>query len=349
MDVNTADGSTLVMSLSGPLAARCPRRLARSLAELRRRGLRAEADESTAWDVGDRAGAAGERAQRFTNAVQDPGVCLILSSVGGFGARELLPLLDPAELASVPTAVVGYSDTSTLLLWLHEVLGWVTYYGPAALPQFGEYGGCSDYTWNSLAAALSGTPDKARELPAAGEVVVETLLWDSGDDRPRTALPAEPRQTLVPGVGTGSLIAANISTLAEDLRQGLFHDLDWRGRVVFLEDSDGGSLAQCRADVRRIAESGAVDGAAALVFGRFAQQHRSQWSDSEVACTLSPLMDQCGGPVITEAEFGHTDPVLTLPLGARTRVDARDPDRSPTLTLLPGRQEHADRQEIGRT
>ncbi|MEV6823605.1 LD-carboxypeptidase [Amycolatopsis sp. NPDC051102] len=322
-----------VLSLSGPLAARCPRRLGRAAHELSRRGLVPRIDPTVRLDTGATAGPARVRAERLTAAVLDPAVRVVLSAVGGLGTRDILPHLDRGVLAAAPTAVVGYSDTTSLLLWLYHELGWTTYYGPAALPQFGEHGGVSGFTWESLWQQLSGP---GGPLPSTARVVVETLFWDSQDDRPRVAAGPAPRRVWVPGGASGPLVAANIATLADDLRAGLHAGIRWDGHVVCLEESDSASADELRAAVAVLADSGLLDGAAALLFGRFAQEHRGDWPAGRSRRLLAPLIRRCAGPVVADCEFGHTDPVLTLPIGAVAEVHAPARGR-PAIALPPPR------------
>ncbi|HEX6343763.1 S66 peptidase family protein [Umezawaea sp.] len=330
-----AGDEVALLSLSGPLAARCPRRLARAERELRERGLVPRTDPTVLLDSGSTAGPARVRAERFTAAVRDPAVRAVFSTVGGVGTRDVLPHLDPTVLAASPTSVVGYSDTTSLLLWLYHRLGWTTYYGPAALPQFGEHGGTLDFTWDSAWARLSDE-DGDRALPSTDDVVVETLPWDSHDDRPRAVGGPAPRTAWVPGLATGPLVAANVATLADDLRAGLHAGVRWDGHVVCLEESDSASADGVRDAVAVLADSGLLDGAAALLVGRFAQDHRREWTPGLSRRLLEPLVRRCSGPVVADCEFGHTDPVLTLPIGAVAEVRAPVPGRgAPEVLLVP--------------
>jgi muramoyltetrapeptide carboxypeptidase len=329
-----------VLSLSGPLAAHCPRRLARGVAELNRRGLAAEAGAGCARNTGGRAGTAAERAAEFATAVADPEIRAVFSAIGGEGTREILPLLDPAELAGSPTAVIGYSDTASLLLWLRLRLGWVTYYGPAVMPQFGEAGGVDDCVWDAfraVACAPGAAAGPGYELPSFARITDEVLRWDSEDDRPRRTVPAPGRQTWRAGRASGPLLAANLATLAADLRADALPLTPWRGQTVFLEESDGVSWKEFTGAVAVVEESGLLDGCAALVLGRFAQVHSGRWPNAEVRAALEPLTGRTSGPVVADAEFGHTDPQFTLPLGVPAEVTATgSPDAPPRLRLLPG-------------
>ncbi|MFD7714040.1 hypothetical protein ACFV8W_43965, partial [Streptomyces sp. NPDC059786] len=226
--------------------------------------------------------------------------------------------------------------TTSLLLWLYHGPGWTTYYGPAALPQFGEYGGGAEFTWHGLWDRLSGADPAGGVLPSHDDVVVETLLWDAQDDRPRTVSGSAARMVWRPGHVTGPLVAANITVLADDLRAGLHTGVRWDGHVVCLEESDTVSAEELGQSVTVLADSGLLDGAAALVVGRFAQDHRRTWEPGLSRRLLRPLVRRCSGPVVADCEFGHTDPVLTLPIGGLMTVDAPVPGRGrPRLLLAP--------------
>ncbi|SDH49261.1 microcin C7 immunity protein. Serine peptidase. MEROPS family S66 [Actinokineospora alba] len=323
------DGARLV-SLSGPLAARCPRRLRRAAAALAGNGLRPSLCQTTTEDDGRFAGSAARRAAALTSAFRDPDVAAVITTIGGSGARDLVAHLDPDELAAHPTVFSGYSDSGSLLLWLHERTGMTTFYGPAALPQFGEPDGCDPYTWRHFWAAVSAGAAPG-VLRAAEHVVVEFREWDVADDVPRARLPIPGRAVLRPGRATGPLVAANVATLAGDLRAGLV-SRPWAGRVVFLEESDTASWADFQDHLAVIAASALLDGAAGVCFGVFRQVVTGEWDRAAVRESLVNLAGACRGPVVSDVEFGHTDPMLCLPLGAVAEVDA-DADGAVRLCL----------------
>lgn len=319
-----------LMSLSGPLAARCPRRLRRAAADLAGRGLRPILCETTRADDGRFAGSPVERAKALTEAFRSAEVAAVLATIGGTGCADVLTYLDPDELAAHPTVLAGYSDTGSLLLWLHEQTGMTTCYGPAALPQFGEPDGCDPYTWHHFWSVVGDGPVSG-ELRPADHVVVEFREWDVADDIPRTRLPAPDRSVLRHGSVTAPLVAANVATLAADLAAGRVSSA-WDGRVIFLEESDTAAWDDFCARTDAIASANLLDGAAGFVFGTFRQVVAGEWDAAAVRERLERLAGTCTGPVVSDVEFGHTDPVLCLPLGVPVEVYADGEDVRLRLT-----------------
>jgi len=319
------------MSLSGPLAARCPRRTGRAVAQLAAHGLAPDRCPTTWADDGETAGPPQARAAALTAAFRDSEVRAVVGTVGGSGARDVVAHLDPAELAAHPTALMGYSDLGSILLWLHEHTGLTTFYGPAALPQFGETGGCDPYTWRHAWSALAG---ESAELDPAGYVVVEYREWDVSDDVARRRQAPAGRRTWRAGSATAPVVAANVATLAGDLEAGIV-PRSWAGRAVFLEESDTARWEDFCAHLDVIERAGLLDGAACVVFGVLPHLVTGQWQEEQVRERLSRTVRGCAGPVVSGVEFGHTDPMLTLPLGATAEIRA-DAGGEPRLWLTAG-------------
>ncbi len=77
---------------------------------------------------------AAQRASELMSLLLDPSVAAIIPPWGGELATELLTLLDWDALAAAqPKWLLGYSDTSTLLMALTLRLGWATAHGPCLM------------------------------------------------------------------------------------------------------------------------------------------------------------------------------------------------------------------------
>ena len=76
------------------------------------------------------AGAAELRARDLMQAWTDPDVAGIIAARGGYGSVQLLPLLDAGVVREQPKVFVGYSDNTSLLIWLMQACGLVSFHGP---------------------------------------------------------------------------------------------------------------------------------------------------------------------------------------------------------------------------
>ena len=316
-------GATIaVVATAGPTAARCPRRVRRAVDGLRRAGFDVRLGRTLALDDGSRAGSPQERADDVVDALLDDDGAAIGSAVGGAGSPEVAELLPTEVVRTHPKVWLGYSDFTSLLLhvWVHA--GLVTFYGPAALAQFGEPGGCDPLTLGALRRVVGGAAP-AGPLPPSAEVVVEHLEWDRADHRRRRDQRCGGRRCLRPGDATGTLVAANLSTLAELVRADAASVVP--GALLLLEESDTASAGRFADNLRTLQRAGWFREAAGVGLGRLAQVERGAWRESDVDDLLLAEVDG-DGPLATRLELGHTDPMWTVPIGVlgRLRAGARE-------------------------
>ncbi|MFF3012779.1 LD-carboxypeptidase [Streptomyces sp. NPDC057939] len=315
-------GDTLtVISPSWRGAEVFPERAARGMAELAAR---------TGLDVVTAPGRPGvfpetraARAEEFNRAVRDPSTQGILWMIGGLTAAELLPLIDYEAFGAHPKVMCGYSDATVLHHALYARTGATTFYGPALLSQFAENGGVPELTLRSFTdLTMRGWTGR---FPSEAEVIEEFLDW-SDDSRPREAVPARPRKALRPGLAQGPLLTGCVPSALQLL--GTPWLPDYRGHVLAFEftDDNGYGPGQAARDLWQLRHAGLLDGVNGLVLGR-----PRQWTDEQRAQLERIVLDVCHGtsfPIATEFEFGHTDPVLTLPTGVPVEL------HDTTLTLL---------------
>lgn len=286
------------------------------------------------------------RTAELREAFGDPDVAAIICTVGGTTATELLPALlgDEALLRLFrenPKIFVGYSDITALHWALAAAAGLRTFYGPTAIPELGEAPGPQAFTVNGLlravseagAAPLGALPQSEEYAPALADYI---LSGDSTSTIPRE-LKQTPRRTwLRGGTATGPLFGgfilmtirlAGVSAVAPD----------WTAKIMFLETAMGESsfetgypLDQIQKCLGDLAAAGVFEKIEGLVFGRcFGYDSPKALASLEqvVAEALAVGEVGCAGrrkqfPILMHADFGHTNPMLTLPMGALARLDA---------------------------
>jgi muramoyltetrapeptide carboxypeptidase len=99
----------------------------------------------------------------------------ILTTIGGANSADMLPLLDVPTLKRNPKVLIGFSDTTSLLLGVQALAGWVTFYGPAVMTQFGEYPGPLDYTLESFRNFVFAEPQFEPEIQSPSKWTNELL------------------------------------------------------------------------------------------------------------------------------------------------------------------------------
>jgi muramoyltetrapeptide carboxypeptidase len=319
-------GDTIaIVSPSSSIAASVPRRTRRGIAELERLGFRVQVQEHALRTGEHTAAIIEQRAQDLNAAFSDPGVAGILCSVGGWAASALLDRLDYAAMAANPTALIGYSDATALLVAIWTCAGLSVVYGPALLPQFGEYGGLHHYTLNAFRRTMMDA--QPGPLAPSPTWLTERLRWDIEDERPRHEARGPQVRCVRSGVAEGPLIAAHLGTLLALAGTPYWPKLG--GVVLALELDEHTTPGSFDRAVVQLRLAGVLEGVAALVVGRVPP-----------ACGVTTaVLDEvllretarAPVPIVADLPFGHTDPVVCLPFGVRARVEATE---APGLELL---------------
>lgn len=136
------------------------------------------------------------------------------------------------------------------------------------------------------------------------------------------------RKTFLSGIAEGILVGGNLSLVAALL--GTPYEIDTRGRILFLEDVGEKTYSIDRM-LTHLRLAGKFDDCAGIVFGDF-KNCEIEYPDFGFALDeiIRDVVLPAGKPVFSGLQSGHCTPKMTLPLGARCRMDAQ----RCTLTVL---------------
>jgi muramoyltetrapeptide carboxypeptidase LdcA involved in peptidoglycan recycling len=289
-----------------------PRRLRRGVEALHALGYQVRLGPVATSGGGSRA----ERVAELNSFLRDPAVRCVVMSIGGFTSNALLDDLDYDALRADPKVIVGYSDITTILLAVLARAGVVTFHGPTLLPELAEYPHPLSYTTDAFTRAV-GRPQPLGRLAAAPGWTEELLMWDEADDRARSTRASGGWRWLQGGTGTGPLLGGNLETLG--VLAGTPYLPDFDGAVVLLETTSV-DLNQIDRTLTHLEMIGIFDRMRGLLVGR---PFRAPAGFTEAF--TDHIGQRFAGrdvPVVAMLDIGHTDPMLTLPLGVRARVDS---------------------------
>lgn len=269
------------------------------------------------------------RADDVNAAFADDEVRAVISTIGGEDSVRILPHLNPEAIRSHPKILMGYSDFTTLLAYGSQ-LGLVTFQGPAVMAGFSQLASLSPLFANHIEELLfhpaptysyrpydhysDGYPDWG--VPAnLGKVKKRKKStgwnWLQGDSVVRGRLFGGCADVLEFLKGTPFWPAASF----------------WDGMVLFLETSEEKpSPRQVQRWLRNYGMQGILDCIVALLIGR-ARQYSAEEKrelDVRVKRVVAEEFGKKDLPIVTNMDFGHTDPQLILPLGALIEVDCRE-------------------------
>ncbi|MCM2279055.1 MAG: hypothetical protein NDJ89_13350 [Oligoflexia bacterium] len=125
------------------------------------------------------------------------------------------------------------------------------------------------------------------------------------------------------GKAKGPIIGGNVGTLL--LLAGTPYWPKMKGRILFVEDDEAESSRTIDRMFTQLRHMGVFDQIAGLVVGRFVSSVGFKADDS-LEMILDDALRGYRFPVITGVDFGHSDPLITFPLGVMCQVDTKKPE-----------------------
>lgn len=269
------------------------------------------------------------RADDINRAFLDPEIDGVIATIGGDDSVRTLPSLRTDEIMENPKVLMGFSDTTTLLTHLAQ-RGMVTFYGPsvmAGISQMRNYPQQVQHVRDILFEPRPTydyvpSPTYSEGYPDWSDDSSVGKVSPRKRSRRWKALQGE-------GKVTGELFGGCIEVL-EMLKGTRYwpHPRFWEGKVLFLETSEMvPSPASVKLMLRNYGIMGALGSLSALLVGRPRGYSAEQRTELERAIR-SVVSEEFGLhelPIVVDMDFGHTDPQMVLPLGAKVEVDASGP------------------------
>lgn len=236
------------------------------------------------------AGSAQRRLDEFHLMFSRPDVKAIICARGGYGCNYLLPKLDLDLVRVNPKIFCGCSDVTTLLTYICDRAGLVTFHGPMLNVDV-RPGGVDEESWDG--SLVSG--EASRHEFIGGEV-----------------------QTLVLGSAEGMLYGGCLSLLCASL--GTPYEIETRDTILFIED-----LAEPAFRIDRMLMhlklAGKLEGVRGLIFGEMLQCGPRNGQDYTLQEVVERVVGDLGIPVAYGLKSGHvTRSNITLPFGVNARL-----------------------------
>lgn len=257
-----------------------------------------------------------DRVEDLHEAFKDKKVKAILTVIGGYNVNQLLDYIDYDLIKENPKIICGFSDITALLNAIYTKTGLVTYYGPH-FSSFGmKYG--FDYTMKYFKDMLMDRKD----------VFIENSEQWSDDSwykeqENREFINNDGMKIIKSGKTEGKIIGGNLCTL--NLLQGTEYMPDATNSILFLEDDDlvgNEFIREFDRDLQSLLHHLKGKKIKGLVIGRAEKKsnmNEQKWK--EIIETKRELMDI---PVMINANFGHTTPIFTFPIGGYTTIDTTE-------------------------
>jgi muramoyltetrapeptide carboxypeptidase len=286
-----------VVSPASPIADAT--RIEKGVRYLESVGYRVKVGRNVGKTLGYLAGTDTERAADLHEMFADSEVKAIVCTRGGYGTPRLLSLLNYRLIARHPKIFVGFSDVTALQLALWKKCRLITFHGPMA----------------------------GVEMANGMDPFTEEIFWRClTSEKKLTAVPLAERPEVLSHVGaaaTGRLLGGNLSLVISLL--GTSYQPDFTGALLFLEEV---AEEPYRIDrmLTHLRNASVLSKTGGIIFGQFtdcvpSDPTKPSFTVEEILRDVARVVAK---PVIAHVPVGHVPRKLTIPIGLRARIVARD-------------------------
>ena len=263
------------------------------LAELKRQGFQVVANQDSKAE-GYFAGPALDRVNGFLSGIQSEQIDGLVALRGGYGSNYLLDFELEKNLENAKS-VIGFSDLTTLQIYIWQKCRWVTFYGPMVAAGINAGAGTAKgYDENSFLHAI-GKAEAGWKLRLKGEPVLT-------------------------GQATGRVLGGAMTLVEATI--GTPWELDTTDSILILEDR---AMKPYQVDrvLMHLKQSGKFESVRGIVLGEFPDSAPALVGAPTVKEVCARILRPLGIPIVYGAPVGHTPrPMLTVPLGIQARLDA---------------------------
>lgn len=258
------------------------------------------------------------RVEDLNEAFRDKNVKAILTVIGGFNSNQLLDYIDYEAIKQNPKIFCGFSDITVLSNSIYAKTGLITYSGPH-YSSFGMLKGF-DYTFEYFKKMFF--QDEEFEIKSSVEWSDDAWFIDQ---EKREFIPNEGMFVINEGVAEGNIVGGNLCTL--NLLQGTEYMPNIENKVLFLEDDDmAGNIYLMEFDrnlqsLMHMPEFKTVKG---IVLGR--SQKATNMNKEKWVKLIKNKPELKNIPIIGGADFGHSTPIFTFPVGGYAKLEAKNND-----------------------
>lgn len=232
-------------------------------------------------------------------------------------------IIVPAALKHVltssihPKIIIGYSDTTALLLGIYAKTGLVTFYGPALASSFGEFPPFVDMTFDNFKSVICDGVVLPYEYKMPDIWTDEFINW-SQQDRGKTENKNE-WLTVIPGICRGRLIGGNLNTMEGFFGTEYMPEIK-EGNILFIEDSlkDACTIERTFSLLKL---AGVFDRIGGIVLGKH-EKFDDNGTGRKPHEILLEILDDYKIPFLAEFDCCHTHPMFTMPIECHVELNA---------------------------
>ena len=251
------------------------------------------------------------RIEDLHTAFLDPNVKAIFTVIGGFNSNQLLRYIDWNIIKKNPKIFCGYSDITAMSNAFFAKTGLITYSGPH-YSTFGQklY---LDYTLEYFRKCLM--EDNPFKIVASSKWSDDEWYINQDD---RKLIDNKGYFVIQEGNTKGTAIGGNLCTF--NLLQGTEYFPKVEDAILFIEDDYTSEPHTFDRDLQSLIYQPEFKNVRGIVVGRF--QTKSNMTNNLLTQIIETKKELKNLPIVTNVDFGHTDPKITIPIGGTVKLQA---------------------------
>lgn len=256
------------------------------------------------------------RVEDLNEAFRDKNVKAILTVIGGFNSNSILDYIDYESIKQNPKIFCGFSDITALSNAIHAKTGLVTYSGP----HYSSFGMLKGFEYSLEYFKKMFFEEEEFEIKASEEWSDDAWFIDQEN---RKFEKHEGMFVINEGEAEGDIVGGNLCTL--NLLQATPYMPSIENKILFLEDDNlSGDVFLMEFDrnlqsLMHMPEFKTVRG---IVLGR--AEVASCMNVEKWTKLIKNKPELAHIPVIGNANFGHTTPIMTFPVGGHAKLVAKN-------------------------
>lgn len=256
------------------------------------------------------------RAEDLNEAFADKNVKAILTVIGGFNSNQILKYIDYENIKNNPKILCGYSDITAVLDSIYAKTGLVTYYGP----HYSSFGMKKGIEYQLDYFIKMFFEDEPIEIKSSEEWSNDSWFLEQEN---RNFIKNDGMFIINEGKAEGKIVGGNLCTL--NLLHGTEFMPDLNDVILFLEDdgmADKAFMWEFDRNLQSLIMQKDFDKVKGIVIGR--AEKNSQMDDRKWIKLIKNKPELNNIPVIAGADFGHTTPMFTFPIGGKVKLEAKE-------------------------
>lgn len=273
------------------------------------------------WDksIGYTSANVEKRAEEFNNLLDHNNI--LMSMIGGLNSSSILPYINYDKIQKNKTKIVGFSDTTAILLAVYEKTKIPTYYGHALLPSFDEQDFIKKWNLNSFKKyVINNETGKIQNPKLWTEEKIDWFdleLEKINRNEYIKKMKKNKLESFNDGVVIGRLIGGNLNTMVSIFNTEFMPKIE-NGDILFIEDSNK-SVDECERNFAFLKNSKILDKVSGVIIGKC--ENFNKMSSNETYESLFMKFLDRKIPVLTKFDCSHCQPMNVLKIGGKIKLD----------------------------